>query len=74
MGKEGPMPEQQTRNTIRVQISMLPSDLLDLDALAARLAEPGLEPNRSAAFRTALRGYLNAEADAEASRRRKARP
>jgi hypothetical protein len=44
-------------------ISMLPADLAELDALACRLAEPGLLPNRSAAFRAALRGYLNAEAD-----------
>jgi metal-responsive CopG/Arc/MetJ family transcriptional regulator len=59
------MPESQSRNTVRVMISMLPTDLAELDALAARLAEPGLSPNRSAAFRTALREYLNLEADRE---------
>lgn len=64
------MPEKQSRNTVRVMISMLPADLAELDALAARISEPGLTPNRSAAFRHALREYLNVEADRERESRR----
>lgn len=68
------MPDEQTRNTVRVMISMLPADLAELDALAARLSEPGLSPNRSAAFRVALRSFLNAEADRERQSGRRTMP
>jgi metal-responsive CopG/Arc/MetJ family transcriptional regulator len=35
------------------------------------MAEPGIAPDRSAAFRTALREYLNLEADRERESTRK---
>jgi hypothetical protein len=57
----------------RIAISVLPSDLVELDALAARLAEPGLNPNRSAAVRYALRSCLASESEAEETTRAKRR-
>jgi hypothetical protein len=66
-----PRDQTQTRNTVRIMLSMLPADLAALDALAAKQADPGMPPNRSAAFRVALRGYLNAEADREREARKK---
>ena len=45
------------RNTERVQISMLPAERVELDALADEWAEPGLPGNRSAAWRRIFREW-----------------
>ena len=47
-------PARPGGNTVTVPLSMLPSDLAELDAIAADLAEPGMPPNRSAAFRLVM--------------------
>jgi hypothetical protein len=56
------------RGTVRVMLSLPPDALAELEALAARLAGPGLPPNRSAAAREIVRTYLAAPVE---SRRRK---
>jgi hypothetical protein len=58
------MPAKKThnRNTVLVPLSLLPAELAELDALAARLARPGHRANRSDAARELLRAVLNAEA------------
>lgn len=48
---------QQTRNTERLMISLYPDDVTALDEVAARIAEPGAEPNRSQAVRRAIREF-----------------
>ncbi len=58
------MPKRQHRTTKRITISILPSDLSDLDGLAVRTTELGLKPNRSAAVRHVLRKHLANENDA----------
>ena len=50
-------PRLADRNTERVQVSMLPAERIELDALAADWAEPGLPPNRSAAWRRIFREW-----------------
>jgi hypothetical protein len=56
-------PSDLGRNVIRVQITLLPAELAQLDALAARLARRGHAPNRSGAVRRAVDHLLKAEAD-----------
>lgn len=56
-------PSDAGRNVVRVQITLMPAELAEVDALAARLARPGYPSNRSDTIRTALRYFLNAEAD-----------
>lgn len=53
----GRPPARPDGNTRTVPISMFPADLADLDALAASIAEPGMIPNRSAAFRLVMREW-----------------
>jgi metal-responsive CopG/Arc/MetJ family transcriptional regulator len=67
------MPEArpQTRNTIRVMFSVLPSDLAEIDRIAREQAEPGFSANRSEAFRKVLRSYLEAEEEEKERARRK---
>ncbi len=64
----------QNRNTLRVQVSILPSDLAELDALAARMCDPGFSPNRSAALRVALRGYFEHAAQRDQPKKSKRSP
>lgn len=54
-------PPRPGGNTVTVAVSMLPSDLAELDALASSLAEPGLPPSRSAAFRLVLREWRESQ-------------
>lgn len=57
-------PRLSRRTAERVQISLLPEDREALDAIAEEQAEPGMPPNRSAAFRRVLREWRAArEAD-----------
>jgi hypothetical protein len=56
-------PADAGRNAPRFHVTMLPSELAELDALAARTARPGYRPNRSEAIRLCVGAVLNAEAD-----------
>ena len=49
------------RNAARVPAMMRPAELVELDGLAARMAEPRYSPNCPAAFRAARKYALNAE-------------
>lgn len=62
-------PSDAGRNVIRVQITMLPADLVELDAVASEMSEPGMARNRSGAFRRILREWLNDRADTGRSKR-----
>jgi hypothetical protein len=50
-------PRIADRNTERVQLSMLPAERAGLDAIAAEWTEPGMPPNRSAAWRRIWREW-----------------
>ena len=52
----------QSRNTVRVQFSLLPGELAEFRRIALSLAEPGMKENLSLAVRHVLRSYLDAEA------------
>jgi hypothetical protein len=52
---------RRDRGTVRIQLSILPADLVELDTIAADIAEPGMMRNRSAAFRKVLREWLKAQ-------------
>ncbi len=66
------MPEAKphARNTERVLISLLPDDLLALDAIAAEIAEPGMVPNRSAAVREMIRDRMAVKSGLAPGRRK----
>lgn len=53
-------PRLSRRTAERVQISLLPEDREALDQIATELGEPGMPPNRSAAFRRVLREWREA--------------
>ncbi len=55
-------PSDANRNCIRVQVTLLPAELAELDAIAGTLARPGHKANRSAAVRDMARFLLNAQA------------
>lgn len=57
-------PDARAGNTVRANLTFLPAELAELDALAARLTRsPGWAANRSETVRELLRAVLNAEAD-----------
>lgn len=66
MSKKKRPPSDAGRKTLRVQITMLPDELKQLDQLAKKLARPGYPSNRSEAVRLALHAVLHAEADGKA--------
>jgi hypothetical protein len=58
-------PKSQTRNTKRLQISLLPADAAEARRIALERTEPGYESNLSGAFRMFLHLYLELEEKGE---------
>lgn len=58
-----PRPSDAGRNAVRRQVSALPAEWAQIDALARRLASRGYDSNVSATLRACVQAILNAEAD-----------
>ena len=58
-----PRPSDAGRNVARRQISALPAEWAEIDALARRHTEPGYRENVSETLRSCVRAVLNLEAD-----------